>query len=131
VLSGATLNGGLIEIMSGGSAGTSELDFAASAGGTLQLDDSVHFGGIISGFGVPGGIDLRDIAFGTGTTLGYSDSGGSGTLTVQAGSATATINLIGQYVQANFHIQADGYGGTLVTDPPVQGLTGGVYIPHS
>ena len=129
-LGGATLSGGLIEIMSSGTAGASQINFT-SAGGTLQLDQSVLFSGVISGFGVPGGIDLRDIAFGSGTTLGYSDSGGSGTLTVQAGSNTATINLIGQYVQANFHIQADGHGGTLVTDPPVQSLTGGIYIPHS
>jgi autotransporter passenger strand-loop-strand repeat protein len=64
-LAGAALSGGLIEIMSGGTAGTSEIDFAASAGGTLQLDDSRHFSGIISGFGVPGAIDLRDISFGT------------------------------------------------------------------
>jgi hypothetical protein len=50
---------------------------------------------------------------------------------VQSGAQTATINLIGQYVQANFHAQNDGFGGTLITDPPMQGITGGVYIPHS
>jgi hypothetical protein len=90
-----------------------------------------HFSGVISGFGVPGGIDLRDIAFGTSTTIGYTDSGGSGTLTVSDGTHTATINLLGQYTAGNFTKQTDGNGGTLITDPPVQGLTGGVYIPHS
>jgi autotransporter passenger strand-loop-strand repeat protein len=121
ILAGATLSGGLIEIMSGGTAGTSQIGFATSAGGTLRLDDSQHFNGVISGFGVPGSIDLRDIAFGSGTTLGYTDNGGSGTLTVQAGSNMATIHLIGQYVQANFNMQTDGHGGTLITDPPLAG----------
>jgi autotransporter passenger strand-loop-strand repeat protein len=131
-LNGGTLSGGLIEIMSGGIVGTNEFDFATSAGGTLQLDDSQHFGGVISGFGVPGGIDLRDIAFGTGTMVGYSsNTSSSGVLTVTSGAEVATINLLGQYTAANFNIQTDGHGGTLVTDPPVQGLTGGLFIPHS
>jgi hypothetical protein len=39
--------------------------------------------------------------------------------------------MIGNYVLANFTKQADGHGGTLITDPPVQSLTGGVFIPHS
>jgi len=129
-ISGATLSGGFLEIRSGGTAGTSQINFT-TGGGTLQLDDSEHFGGSVSGFGVPGGIDLRDIAFDTGTTLGYSDSGGSGTLTVTHGSSTAQILMIGNYVLANFTKQADGHGGTLIIDPPVQSLTGGVYIPHS
>ena len=129
-LNGATLSGGFLEVRSGASVGSSTVGFAG--GGTLQLDDSQHFNGVISGFGVPGGIDLRDIAFGSGTTLGYADSGGgSGTLTVSDGTHTATINLLGQYTAANFNKQTDGHGGTLITDPPVQGLTGGIYIPHS
>ena len=41
------------------------------------------------------------------------------------------ILMIGNYVLANFTKQADGHGGTLITDPPVQSLTGGVFIPHS
>src|SRR6185312_977207 len=132
VLSGATLSGGLLEIRSSGTAGASQIDFT-SAGGTLQLDQSVLFNGVISGFGVPGGIDLRDIAFGSGTTLGFTEAGDnlSGTLTVSDGTNTANITLLGQYVAANFTKQADGHGGTLITDPPVQSLTGGVFLPHS
>jgi hypothetical protein len=90
-----------------------------SAGGTLQLDDSQHFGGVISGFGAPGGIDLGDIAFGSGTSLGYSGDTTSGILTVGDGTPTAAIHLVGQYVAGNFSLQGDGQGGTLVTDPPV------------
>jgi hypothetical protein len=48
-------------------------------------------------------------------------AGASGTLTVGNGTPATTTNitLLGQYVTANFHIQNDGAGGTLVTDPPV------------
>jgi autotransporter passenger strand-loop-strand repeat protein len=132
VLSGATLSGGFLEIMSGGMAGTSQIGFT-SAGGTLQLDDSQDFGGVISGFGVPGGIDLRDIAFGSGTTLGYSGNASSGVLTVSDGTHTATINLLGQYAAGNFTLHSDGNGGTLVTDPPLAGLAGNPLLitPHS
>ena len=88
--------------------------------------------GVVSGFGVPGGIDLRDIAYGTGTTLGYtSQTTSTGFLTVTSGAETATINLLGQYTAAQFTIQTDGHGGTLITDPLVQGLNGGVFTPHS
>jgi len=118
-LVGATLSGGFLEIKSGGTAGTSQIGFATSAGDTLQLDDSVHFSGTISGFGVPGGIDLRDIAFAT-ATLGYSGDTTSGILTVQdVSSSTAHIHLLGNYTLGSFKTQDDGQGGTLVTDPPV------------
>jgi len=117
-LSGATLSGGLLEIQSGGTAGTSTIGFG-TLGGTLELDDSQHFNGVISGFGVPGGIDLTDISYGSGTTVGYSGDISSGTLTVSDGLHTATLHLLGQYIAANFAIQSDGNGGTLVTDPPV------------
>jgi autotransporter passenger strand-loop-strand repeat protein len=132
VVSGANLNGGFLEIASGGITRTSEFDFT-SAGGTLQLDDSQHFAGVVSGFGVPGGIDLRDIAFGSGTTLGYSGNTSSGALTVSDGMHSATINLLGQYAAGNFTLQSDGNGGTLVTDPPLAGLAGSPFLtpPHS
>jgi autotransporter passenger strand-loop-strand repeat protein len=120
-LGGTTLSGGFVELKSGGTAGASQINFATSAGGTLQLDDSVHFNGVISGFGVPGALDLRDIAFGSGTTLGFTEAGDnlSGTLTVSDGINTANITLLGQYVAGNFTKQSDGNGGTLITDPPV------------
>jgi autotransporter passenger strand-loop-strand repeat protein len=120
-LGGTTLSGGFVELKSGGTTGASQINFATSAGGTLQLDDSVHFGGKISGFGVPGAIDLRDIAFGSGTTLGFTEAldNTSGTLTVNDGTHMANITLLGQYVAGNFTKQSDGNGGTLITDPPV------------
>jgi autotransporter passenger strand-loop-strand repeat protein len=130
-VNGATINGGLLYLRGTGTAGTSQINFASGAGGTLELDRSVAFNGVISGFGVPGGIDLRDISFlGSGTTLGYADSGTSGTLTISDGTNTATLHLLGHYTAANFVTQADGNGGTLVTDPPVVGQYS-LYNPHA
>src|SRR5207249_1198759 len=98
---------------------------------TLLLDDSVHFGGLVAGFGLPDRLDLADIPFvGSGasaTTMSWtqliSGSTGSGTLTVAEGGHTANITLLGNYVAGNFHIQTDNMGGTLVTDPPVSATT--------
>ncbi len=132
MLIGATLSGGSLEIQSGGIAGTSQINFTTggTVGGTPQLDDSVHFSGTISGFGVPGNIDLRDIAFGSATTLGFSEAGDnlSGTLTVSDGTHTANIILLGQYATGNFTKQSDGNGGTLITDPPLVGLAGSPFL---
>jgi autotransporter passenger strand-loop-strand repeat protein len=125
-LNGATLSGGLIEIRSGGTAGANSITFT-SAGGALQLDDSQHFNGVISGFGIPGDIDLTDINFAT-ATLGYSGNTTSGVLTVGDGTHTATIHLLGQYVQGNFHLSDDGFGKVLVTDPPVAEVAGNPYL---
>ncbi len=70
---------------------------------------------------MPGNIDLRDIAFGPGTTLGFSEAGDNlnGTLTVSDGTHTANIILLGQYATGNVTKQSDGNGGTSITDPPL------------
>jgi hypothetical protein len=121
-----TLSGGTLEVKSGGIVGSSTIGFAGN--GHLVLDNSQAFPGsaAISGFGVPGDIDLVDIAFGSGTTRNFVEAGGnqSGTLTVSDGTNVATLTLLGQYVTANFHLATDGHGGTLVTDPPVSSGAG-------
>jgi hypothetical protein len=53
------------------------------------------------------------------TQLVSSGANASGTLTVSGGGSSANLTLLGQYVTANFGIQSNGVGGTLVTDPPV------------
>ncbi|HWE74969.1 MAG TPA: hypothetical protein VG328_17545, partial [Stellaceae bacterium] len=116
-MSGGTLSGGEFDYQSGSIAG-GQIDFTA-AGGTLRIDSAGTFGGVISGFGIPGGIDLSTIAFGSSTTATWSQGTGSGTLTVTNGASTANLTLLGNYVTANFHVQTDGATGTLVTDPPV------------
>ena len=61
-------------------------------------------------------IDLRDISFASYTAT-YSNQ----ILTVSDGIDTAHIHFVGNYELANFHFSNDGFGGTLVTDPPVGG----------
>jgi hypothetical protein len=47
-------------VASGGSTGGGAVTFVG--GGTLQLDASVSFGGLVAGFGAPDHLDVRDIA---------------------------------------------------------------------
>jgi hypothetical protein len=117
-----------MEVASGGSIGSGTVTF--SSGGMLRLDDSVHFSsaGLVAGFGVPDMLDLRDIAFISGTTtvnFVEAPSNTSGTLTVGNGTSatTANITLLGHYMMSQFNIASDGAGGTLVTDPPVSAAT--------
>jgi autotransporter passenger strand-loop-strand repeat protein len=122
VATGTVISSGTLEIASGGSIGTGAVTFFG--GGSLRLDDAVHFGGLVAGFGMLDQLDLPDIAFMSGTTSAtwqqfVSGSTGSGTLTVTDGTNAAHITLLGQYMAENFHIATDGHGGTLVTDPPV------------
>jgi autotransporter passenger strand-loop-strand repeat protein len=123
--SATIISAGTFEIASGGSTGTGPITF--SGGGTLLLDDAVHFGGLVAGFNVPADrLDLLNIAYISGTTTSSwtqltSGANASGTLTITDGTSgtTANITLLGQYAAGNFHVTSDGLGGTLVTDPPV------------
>jgi autotransporter passenger strand-loop-strand repeat protein len=94
--SAATISGGTLELMSGGATGAGPVTFATSGGGILQLDNSQSFGGTVAGFGLPDFLDLRDIAFGSATTLAFTEAPGntSGTLTVADGTHTANITLL-------------------------------------
>jgi VCBS repeat-containing protein len=95
--------------------------------GSLILDHSSGFGGQITGFSGNGSlsgsdqIDLRDIGFGTGTTVAYTGNSSGGTLTVtDAQDHTANISLLGNYTGSTFSLSTDGSGGTIVIDPPVK-----------
>jgi autotransporter passenger strand-loop-strand repeat protein len=124
---GTILNGGLMEVVSGGSVGGSPNvigDVQFRSGGILQLDFSQGFTGTIGGFASPAGvteaIDLVDIGFGAGTSVKFTEAAGntSGTLMVTDGTHTANLTLLGQYSTANFSLSSDGHGGTMITDPP-------------
>jgi autotransporter passenger strand-loop-strand repeat protein len=122
--SATTIDGGVVEVASGGSTGSAPIAFTSN-GGDLQLDASVSFHGSIGGFGSPFGvteeIDLRDVAFGSGTALSFTEAGNnlSGTLTVSDGTHTASLTLLGQYATGNFTLSSDGHRGTFITDPPL------------
>jgi len=124
-ISGAAISGGEVELTSGTIVGGAAITFATSGGGTLRLDDSIHFGGLIAGFGQPDILDLSDIAFGAGTHVSFAEAGGatSGTLTVTDGLHTANLTLLGQYVTAQFTSGGDGHGGTEIGDPPTTVMT--------
>jgi hypothetical protein len=109
---------------SGGSIGSGAVAFAVSGGGTLQLDSSLTFSGLIAGFGQPDLLYLKDLAFVSGATSAtWAQSGTSGTLSVSAGAVTANLTLLGQYATANFHVSSSTRGGTIVTDPPLVAQT--------
>jgi hypothetical protein len=95
--------------------------------GTLILDHAALFSGQLLNFTGDGNlsssdqIDLRDIAFGPGTTVGYVGTSSGGTLTVSdAESHSAHITLAGDYTGSTFSLSSDGKGGTVVVDPPGQ-----------
>ena len=91
--------------------------FAGSTG-TLKLDQSQSFSGTIAGFGGQDQIDLADVGYGAKSTLGYlaNSNNTGGTLTINDGTHTATLALLGQYIAGSFIAASDGHGGTLVSD---------------
>jgi hypothetical protein len=92
-----------------------------STGGTFVVDPPAN-GSLTpsANGGAQGAIDLSNISFGNGTTLGYSpnSSNTGGTLTVSDGTNVANVALLGQYMASSFAMARDGHGGTLITDPP-------------
>ncbi|MGC2412707.1 MAG: hypothetical protein WA459_08430, partial [Stellaceae bacterium] len=118
--SGGTIKGGLIEVASGGTA-SGTVTFVS--GGTLQLDAGAGFTGAIKGFAIPDRIDLRGVAFGSGTPRSFIEAAShtSGTLTVTDGTHTVHLTLLGLYTTSNFKLATDNHGGTRVTDPPITG----------
>jgi hypothetical protein len=99
-----------------GSAYAGEVNFLGDAG-TLKLQDSSSFAGTVVGLHGQDAIDLADIGFGAGSTLGYSgnaDNSG-GTLSVGDGTHTANIALLGSYMASSFAAASGGHGGTMIS----------------
>jgi hypothetical protein len=89
----------------------------SKASGTLTLDHSTQFTGKVSGFAATDALDLKDIAFGAQTTVGYSGNSTGGVLSVSDGGNSAQIALLGNYMASSFVAASDGHGGTQITDP--------------
>jgi hypothetical protein len=118
----ATIDAGATLELTGADSGS--ITFSGSTG-TLVLDHSSSFTGKIlnlTGNGNPSSsdqIDLKDIAFGAGTTVSYAGNSSGGTVTVSdAQNHTANLSLVGNYINSTFLLSSDGHGGTLVIDPP-------------
>ena len=93
--------------------------------GMLVLDHATQFTGSIVGMTGDGTaahsdqIDLKDISYGSGTTVSFSGNTAGGVLTVtDAQNHTAHLSLVGNYTNSTFNLSSDGNGGTLVIDPP-------------
>jgi len=118
-INGATMSGGTVEIQSGGLTGANPITY--TGGAALILDASTNFNGAIAGFTAAGEyLDLRDIAFGSSTSMSFVEAGNnlSGTLTVTDGTHTAHLNLLGSHTPGQFTSASDGHNGTVITDPP-------------
>jgi hypothetical protein len=91
--------------------------------GTIEITDPAVVGGGSVVSSTPeafptNGIDLPDLAFGSHTTLAYSENSAAtgGVLTVTNGASVANIALLGNYVATSFVTAGDGHGGTLVSE---------------
>ncbi|RUU02714.1 adhesin, partial [Mesorhizobium sp. USDA-HM6] len=110
-----------------GGASSTDVTFAHDAAGTLELDDSFDYSGLIGGITNDDKLDLNDISFGAGTTAVYqaNQDGSGGTLTVSDGSHNATLHLLGTYDANGFKLADDGEGHAVVTYNPAEfSLTG-------
>jgi hypothetical protein len=116
IVSGTTIAGGRLEVMSGGSTGGTVTFAAGTNSGTLQLD-STTFSGTVAGMREQDTIDLRNFNFATETLIA-SFGNASTTLTVSAGGDVAHIILLGDYIGSTFTASNDGFGGTSIIDPP-------------
>jgi hypothetical protein len=130
-------NSGAVTIDSGttldiGAASTATITFANGAGNTgeLVLADSKDFTGTIAGFTGDGttansdlidatDLNIADVALSKTTYADHGDGTGTLTLYNANGQALDSINFNGNYQLANFTIENDGDGGTLIVDPPV------------
>jgi len=99
-----------------GSISTENTVFDFGAAGTLKLDQSAGFTGVVSGFGAGDVIDLADIGFGSGTTLAYAANAANtgGALSISDGLHNAVIQFAGHYTTADFLAAADHDHGTLL-----------------
>jgi Tryptophan-rich Synechocystis species C-terminal domain len=99
-------------------ADSASITFSNSTG-MLKLDNPSTFSGTIFNFtgnGTLSGsdqIDLKGINFSS-----VHDTYSNGVLTVTDGTHTDALDFNGSYTLANFKFASDGYGGTIVYDPP-------------
>jgi hypothetical protein len=105
---------GSLEFAAASSANTA---FAAGSTGTLVLDHSFDFSGIVSGMTASTHLDLLDFSFTKGTTINYvaSANGSGGTLSVTDGTHSANIALEGNFNPAGFQAGPDHGTGTQIS----------------
>jgi hypothetical protein len=90
--------------------------------GTLKLDDSLAYTGLVTGLAGSDAIDLADVSYGIRTRVSFVGNASGGTLTITDGVNTANIALQGDYLSSSWDLVADGNGGTTLVDPVWQTL---------
>ncbi|OYU58032.1 MAG: hypothetical protein CFE30_33110, partial [Bradyrhizobium sp. PARBB1] len=96
------------------SASAAQISFASDTG-TLRLDDPAGFSGTVAGMSGADAIDLANINFAAGQTVGFAGNSAGGSVTVSDGIHTASIALLGNYMASTFVAASDGHGGTAIT----------------
>jgi len=76
-----------------------------------------HFKGVISGFDLGDEIGPHSLGFGSSSSAMSWMQEAFWAPVVDKGGNTFNLTLLGQYSAANFNT-GDGYGGSLITDPP-------------
>jgi autotransporter passenger strand-loop-strand repeat protein len=124
ILGGLTLQGG--EAVIAGTMGAGQTATFVGTFEVLELDNLPGFQAKISGLtGPTDKIDLGGFTFSSGgESVGWAQSGTSGTLTVTDGAKVAHLTLIGTYTSSSFNLSNDGHGGTFVADPPTPSAAG-------
>lgn len=92
-------------------------------GGELVVDDPLGFSGRIADFGASDTIDVA----GSFTVKNFHENaaGTEGVLTLEHGSTTTSVVLLGQYVASGFSVHSGPTGSTLITYDP-----NAVAMPH-
>jgi autotransporter-associated beta strand protein len=111
---GTTITGGTLDLDSPSAAGTGGISFSGT--GILALGNAAltanNFALPVTGFAVGDGIDLTGLAF---NPTDYSVSLTGGTLTVESGGVTDTLQLA-VTAGVTLSLGSDGHGGTLIAD---------------
>jgi hypothetical protein len=95
--------------------GTATLQFNALA----TTDPNRIYNGVISGFSSPKDrIDLAGLAFSGNTSLTKALQGGNTIIEVTESGKVVDLTLAGNHMADHFVVSDDGFGGTLIVDPP-------------
>jgi probable HAF family extracellular repeat protein len=96
--------------------------------GTLKIDNSSSFTGLVYGLNGHDTIDLVDMTFPPNVNGGYSGTSARGTLTETDGTHTANITLVGDYRTSFWVLSNDGNNGTAIQDPPQSDAPGSTAV---
>ena len=97
-----------------GSSAAQAVSFSTGSTGTFKIDNAQSFTGTLAGLATGRTLDLANVVIGS-ATLSYAGNTSNGVLTVTDGNIVSNTKLVGNYIQANFHLANDGNGHTDVT----------------